>query len=141
MKKMFLALAGLFLIAADAPRNDKESFQGTWIVVQGTKNGEPLPAELLKGLRITFAGDKIILKSAGSKNEGTFALDSKKKPPEITITYSDGKTMPSKGIYTFGNDKLFLCVADPGMERATSFKPAKGAKWQVLVLSKGKAEN
>jgi uncharacterized protein (TIGR03067 family) len=141
MKQMFLVLAALFLVSADTPKNDKESFQGTWVVVQGTKNGAPLPAELLKGLRITFAGDKIILKSAGSKNEGTIVLDPKKKPPEITIAYSDGKTMPSKGIYTFGSDKLFLCVAEPGMERPTSFKPTKGEKWQILVLSKGKADS
>jgi uncharacterized protein (TIGR03067 family) len=137
---VFVIVASVLLVAADSPKSDKDGFQGTWVIEQGTKNGQPLLPELLKSLRITFAGDKIILKSAGQRNQGTFGLDDTKKPGQITITYVDGKTMPSKGIYKFeGGDKLKLHMAEPGMERPVSFDPKKGEKSEVLVLAREKA--
>ena len=135
----FLVLTTVFLMGADAPTNDKDRIQPTWVVEDGTKNGQPLPKELRQSLRITFAGDKLILRSAGQKNEGTFALDPSKKPAEITITHSDGKTLPSKGIYGWREDKLILWLAEPGMARPTGFQAKKGDKLEILVLAKEKA--
>src|SRR5690242_14143355 len=106
-RSLVVCTAILLLMAAKKSRpekskTDQEEFQGNWIVLEGSlQNGKPLPTDLVRSLRITFAGGKIIIKNGDTTKEGTFSLDPEAKPKAITIHHSDGKTKPSRGIYVF----------------------------------------
>jgi uncharacterized protein (TIGR03067 family) len=139
MKRCLLfVLPALLLIAADdAPKSDGEALQGTWSLKAGSKkNGKPLPKELLKNLKIVFAGKKIILKVGEDTREGTFVLNERTKPKRITVTHSDGKTRNTRGIYQFDKETLWLCFANPGEDRPTGFRPKEGVNWEVLALER-----
>jgi uncharacterized protein (TIGR03067 family) len=126
------------LLGADAPANDQKHLQGTWKVLTANKDGKPLPAELVKNLKLTFRGEKFILRVADETREGTFTLQPAKKPKAITVTHADGKTKPSEGIYAFDKGRLSLCFAEPGQDRPTGFEPKDGAKCELYILERDK---
>ena len=127
-RSLLVCTAMLLLVAAKKPmpekaKSDKALFQGTWTLRKGSeKNGRPLPPDLLTSLRITFAGDRIIIKNRDDTKEGTFTIDPMSKPKAITISHSDGKTRPSRGIYTFERGLLQMLFAEPGKKRPTGFR-------------------
>jgi uncharacterized protein (TIGR03067 family) len=136
-----LAAACLVMLAADKPKSDKDEFQGTWVLDEGgrsKKNGVPLPEELRKNLKITFAGDKVIFKNGDDTHHGTFTLEPDKKPKAITITHGDGRTKDSKGIYYFARGLLVLCFTEPGGERPKEI-PKGDWKGEYLVLQRAKS--
>jgi uncharacterized protein (TIGR03067 family) len=129
MKRSLLICAAALLIMApqkppgEKAKGDKAEFQGTWALLPGsTQNGKPLAEDLVKSLRITFAGDKIILTNGQDSKEGTFTLDPDAKPKAITIKHSDGKTKPSRGIYLIDRGVINLRFADPGKKRPAGFR-------------------
>ncbi len=143
MKRSLLLCAAAFLIMApqkprkeNPPKGDKEEFQGTWVLLRGsTQNGKPLPEDLVKSLRITFAGDKITLTNGEATREGTVTLDPTAKPKAITIKHSDGKTKPSRGIYLIDRGVIKMLFAEPGKKRPTGFR-TDGDKGEFLALQK-----
>jgi uncharacterized protein (TIGR03067 family) len=123
----------------ETTKSDKEEFQGTWVVLEGsTQNGKPLPADLVRSLRITFTGDKIVIRNGDDTREGTFTLDPKAKPKAITINHSDGKTKPSRGIYVFDRGLIKMLFADPGKKRPTGFR-TEGDKGDFVALQRVKS--
>jgi uncharacterized protein (TIGR03067 family) len=130
----------LILVAADKPKSDKDEFQGTWIINEdgrSKKNGVPLPAELRKNLKITFSGNKILMKNGDEQHMGTFVLEPDKKPKAITITHNDGRTKASQGVYFFSQGLLVLCFAEPGQARPREI-PKGNWKGEYLVLQRAK---
>jgi uncharacterized protein (TIGR03067 family) len=137
-----LALAALAAVLAGPPaavpatqtegkgkgKSDKDRFQGRWEVVSAEKGGEKLPDEIAKGIKLMVKGDKIEVEILGETKEGTFKLDSSKKPKEIDLTV-DEKTL--KGIYEFTKDGLRVCSAiDADAPRPKGFK----AEDQTLLV-------
>jgi uncharacterized protein (TIGR03067 family) len=135
-----LLLAVSLLIAADTKdaKTDKDKVQGGWTMVSGETNGKPAPDEYRKNFKMTFSGDKLTVKFSNDKTkEGTYKLDSSKKPKEITITPSDGEK-PLVGIYDLDGDNLKLCMSQPGGDRPKEFAAKEGAGTMLLVLRRAK---
>src|SRR5262249_48273578 len=114
--------------AQDAPKNDRDRIQGTWVRMWAVYDGEDLPDE---GIQATFKGDRMtLILGKDRKQEWTFKLDPDRKPKEITLR-ADGKEL--KGIYDFGGyrlggEYLQMCFSAPGGERPKELWFKKGSK-------------
>jgi uncharacterized protein (TIGR03067 family) len=124
--------------ADDKADIDKEvrKFQGTWTIESSEAGGTALPADQLKGLIVTFEGDKHTVKKGNEVIQvGTQKLDPSKSPKAIDVTMTEG---PSKGavmlgIYEFDGDTLKVCFDAAGKKRPTQFKSAPGSETFVNV--------
>ena len=140
MKRCSLAvlMAGLLLgigTAEDAPKNDSDRFQGTWVRSWAVYDGEDLPDE---GIQATFNADRMtLILGKNKKQKWTFKLNPDRKPKEITLL-ADGKKL--KGIYGFGQyrlggEYLQMCFGAPGGERPKKLWYEKGSRTLFLWLN------
>ncbi len=113
MKRVAAGLAALaVVVSANAwggdTKKDKEKLQGTWNVTAmsfGDKK-QDIPEGTLT---VIFAGDKMTVKSPKGDEEGTYKLDTSKKPMTIDTTMKKGgKEETSRGIYELQGDTLKL---------------------------------
>jgi len=118
-------------------KTDKDKLQGTWIVVSAQFDGKPAPDEFVKSFKLVFVGDKVTVHPSDDGTEGgkdgSFTLDTKKKPKEIDFTGDDKTT---KGIYTFEKEQLELAMAEIGQDRPTEFKSQAGTRHGVIVMKR-----
>jgi uncharacterized protein (TIGR03067 family) len=146
MPPAWIAVAVSLLPAAgaarpDAPKKDQGRLQGGWVFVSAERNGNKMPAEMLKQLLITFAADKIVLKENGKvTEEARFTLDPAKKPPAMDVTHTAGrmKGKTALGIYQLEKDTLKLCFSDPGKGRPGKFEAGANSGLELIVLKKKK---
>jgi RNA polymerase sigma-70 factor (ECF subfamily) len=122
--------------AAKAP-DDKEKLQGTWVGVEGERNGEKAAAEDARKFKLIVKGDRITINPDGENRVSTFKLDPTQKPKAIDLTPQDGpakgQTVP--GIYSLEGDTLKLCVSNGEVgNRPTDFTTKAGSGLVVLVL-------
>jgi uncharacterized protein (TIGR03067 family) len=82
------------LVGCQAAPDDNKSLQGTWTLVSGEKDGEPLPEQDIKNSKLTIAGDTHTVQVGEMIIKGTHKLDATKKPKQIDLTYESG---PNKG--------------------------------------------
>src|SRR4051812_25263699 len=137
-----LTLLAAFLIPSSLQAEDKkpaakddDKIQGTWQMVSGEKGGNPAPDKFVQAFRLTFkAGWKITAQSKGEEKDGTYKIDSSKKPRQIEISI-DGKTL--EGIYELDGDGLKLCLSEGGA-RPAEFKSPEGSKTMLMVLKRQK---
>jgi uncharacterized protein (TIGR03067 family) len=116
------------------PKADLKRFEGTWVVESALKGGKA-QEEIVKTARLTFAGDKFVIKHGdGDTVEQTFKIDASKKPRQIDFVKMS-KTYP--GIYVFEGGKLKLCVSEGG-DRPTEFTSTEGSMTTLLVLKRAK---
>src|SRR5262249_32078394 len=105
-------------------------FQGDWTFESSVADGKETPASDLKGLVLTFEGDKhTVKKGAEVIPGGTQQIDPAKKPKTIDVTLTEG---PSKGaamlgIYEIEGDTLKVCFDAQGKKRPTEFRSAVGS--------------
>jgi uncharacterized protein (TIGR03067 family) len=142
---MRIAFATLFCAAVltavgadDKPDVEKETkkFQGNWTTASSEFGGQNVPADDLKGLVLTFEGDKHTVKHGTDVVQvGTQKIDPSKSPKAIDVTITEG---PSKGvvmlgIYEFDGDTLKVCFDSEGKKRPTEFKSPAGSATFVNV--------
>ena len=115
--------------AADPTTKDDEKLQGPWQAISGETANEKLPAAVLQGIKMTFAGAKVSLTRGAASGDASVTLDPTKTPKEIDLVASDGSH--SIGIYELDKDRLKICMVEAkGESRPTEF----GAKdKQVLI--------
>ena len=146
MKMSSLVLMiGVLLVAADNPKDDKKAktdldkFQGSWLGVEITYNGDQASKEGAEKVKFTIKGDKWTVEQPdGIELQGTLKLDEKKKPKELDATTDDGKTI--LGIYEVDGDKLKLCYAEPGGERAKEFSSKAGSGHTLAVYKRARRQ-
>jgi uncharacterized protein (TIGR03067 family) len=126
--------------AGDKGTSDKDKLQGTWSVASAIDNGKAAPADKTKGVTVTFKGDKMIISMQGKdeKMEGTFTVDSTKKPKEMDVDF--GKGMKGTGIYEFDGDSLKIAHGEFGDARPKTFDSKEGSKVSVMVLKREKSD-
>ena len=147
---MRISLAGLFcafglaacgescILADDKADLEKEvkKFQGAWTFESVEAGGKELPAGELKGLVLTFEGDKHTVKKGNEVIQvGTQKLDPSRSPKAIDVTLTEGvnKGAVMLGIYEINGDTLKVCFDAEGKKRPTQFKSAPGSETFVNV--------
>jgi uncharacterized protein (TIGR03067 family) len=126
------------ILADDKAEIDKElkKFQGTWKFELSEAGGQALSADELKGVVLTFEGNKHAVKKGDQVLQvGTQKIDPSKSPKTIDVTMTEG---PNKGaimlgIYEIDGDTLKVCFDMGGKKRPTEFKSAPGSATFVNV--------
>ena len=134
----FAASGGSGTLADDKADLDKEvrKFLGTWTFESSETGGKQLPAGELKGLILTFEGDKHTVKKGDEVIQvGTQKLDPSKSPKTIDVTMVEGphKGTVMLGIYEIDAHTLKVCFDPEGKTRPTEFKSPPGSKNFVNV--------
>ena len=120
---------------ADVEKEFKK-FHGVWTFESVEAGGKKAPADELKGLTVTFAGDKYTVKKGDEVIQvGTQKLDPSKSPKAIDVTVTEGlkKGAVMLGIYEIDGDTLTVCFDEEGKKRPTEFKSAAGSQTFVNV--------
>jgi uncharacterized protein (TIGR03067 family) len=118
-------------------KKDEDRFRGTWSMVSGEKGGEKAPDEIVEKFRLTFKKDGKFKTVLPDKDlEGTYTLDTTKKPKQIDLKHDD-KNM--EGIYVFEGENLKICVGEAG-ERPTEFTSPGGTHTMLFVLKRVKTK-
>jgi uncharacterized protein (TIGR03067 family) len=128
----FAASGGSETLAGDKTDLEKEArkFQGTWTFESSETGGKQLPAGDLKGLLLTFEGDKHTVKKGDEVIQvGTQKLDPSQSPKAIDVTMTAGpnKGAVMLGIYEIDGDTLKVCFDPQGKRRPTEFRSAPGS--------------
>lgn len=124
---------------ADVEKELKK-FQGTWTVESVEAGGKKLPADLFKGMTVTFEGDKYSVKMGDMVIQAaTLKLDPSPSPKTFDSKVTDG---PNNGvilgIYEISGDTLKECFDPEGKKRPTEFKTADGSQTTLVVLKRVK---
>jgi uncharacterized protein (TIGR03067 family) len=138
-------LGTLTLLLASGTRADDKAdiekelkkFAGAWTFESIEAGGKEIPADMFKGLTVTFTGDKYTVKSGDDLiQSATLKLDPSKSPKTFDATVTEGpdKGTVLPGIYEFSGDKLKVCFDPDGKKRPTEFKGGPGS--QMLVVHK-----
>jgi uncharacterized protein (TIGR03067 family) len=135
---LFATSAGTGARADDRADVEKErkKFQGTWTFESVDAGGKMLPADQLKGLTLTFEGDRHTVKKGEDVIQaGTQKLDPSKSPKAIDVTLTEGpnKGAVMLGIYEIDGDTLKVCFDQEGKKRPTEFKSPPGSQTFVNV--------
>jgi uncharacterized protein (TIGR03067 family) len=129
--------------AFGAPADEKadiekevRKLQGTWTFESSESGGKELPIGELKGLVLTFEGQKHTVKKGDVVIQvGTQKLDPSKSPKTIDVTMAEGPTKGAVmlGIYEINGDVLKVCFDPQGKKRPTEFKSTPGSEYFVNV--------
>jgi uncharacterized protein (TIGR03067 family) len=131
-----LALTALAVATTSAQENaaakkDTAQLQGEWTMVAGERDGQPFPADFLKGSKRVAKGDETTVMLQGQLLlKAKFTLDPAKSPKTIDYAVTGGPHTGKTqlGIYELGGDTVKFCFSIPGKERPTGFstKPNDG---------------
>ena len=128
-----------------ATRDELARFQGTWQLIAAESTGEKTPAERIKAVRVTIAGNTHTVRFGEQivAHDVSFAIDPSRSPKEVTDTINDGPNRGNqiRGIYNLEGDTLISCVAPVGKDRPTAFSAAPGSGWTLRVFRRAKADS
>ena len=119
--------AGATLLAGDD--SDLKKIQGTWQFTLHDMDGKVMPPEEVMKLKITFTGDKWVVRLDGKVVQaGTHKFDRSKKPAQVDaiVTEGEDKGNTMLGIYQLKANTMKVCFDPQGKERPTSFTPKAG---------------
>ena len=124
-------------LAADELSDDK-AMRGTWTPIKAELSGRPWSEDEFKAIALKLNDGKYEVSVAGQLDRGTYTLDSKSTPKEMTITGSDG---PNKGktflcIYELSGDTLRVCYDLSGKKTPTEFATAKGTPLYLVTYTR-----
>jgi len=129
LKYAFLFVAVGLLLGADEAKKDSgaeelKNLQGAWTALTFGANGEKVPEEDAKKIKLTIKDNKWVLERGEGTNQGTIKLDPSKNPKQFDAALDEGDSVP--GIYELKDGTLTMCWTNPGGERPTSFKNEEG---------------
>lgn len=137
---VLLGMIALASTAVDDPAGlaeEKARHQGAWAVERSVRGGKDGPAEVLKEIVREVKGDRVVWKRGDSSFAATkFEIDPEAEPKTIDLIPEGGQNRGERvlGIYKFEDDRLVLCVADPGKPRPLEFgsEPGDGQTWMTF---------
>src|SRR5690348_8365677 len=100
-------------------KTDLEVLQGAWDIVTLEIDGKPMP---VGSARLVLRGDRFTTSGMGAEYEGTIAVDTKKKPKALDMTFLTGPEKGNKnlGIFEVKGDTWRLCLDMTGKSRPTA---------------------
>lgn len=117
-------------------KNDVSLLQGTWTMVSLEIDGKQMPAG---GAHIVLKGERFVTSGMGAEYEGTIAIDEKKKPKALDMTFVTGpeKGNTNLGIFELKGDTWRLCLDMTGKSRPSKFASKPGVALETLKRVKG----
>lgn len=143
---LFVVASGL-AIAQDKSGDaagDLKKFEGTWVLVSGKKDGQPIAADSVSKSRIVWKGKDVVVETPHQLKEPIKATATLAAGGRGTMDFSRangpdaGKTMLA--IYEFrGPDEYVVVFAPSGKARPKDFdtKPGTGHTLHVWKRAKG----
>jgi uncharacterized protein (TIGR03067 family) len=129
---------------SEVVRQELARFQGTWQLVRAESNGEKVPEERVRQVRVTITGNTHTVRFGDQVvvHDVSFAIDPTKTPREVTDTINDGPNKGKQilGIYALEGDTLTSCVAPIGKDRPAEFGTVAGSGHTLRVFRRVKAE-
>jgi uncharacterized protein (TIGR03067 family) len=129
-------------IKKNPAQTDEEKLQGIWKLVSVEALGRNWRGEKFNGVgNLGIKGDRLFSPDREipeSSWNGTFKLDTTKKPKRITIS-DEGPNGPLKfnGIYAIDEDELKLCLSDgTDMPFPTEFRTTEGSPFVLTTFKR-----
>lgn len=121
----------------------RSDLEGTWQAIDGEGNGQKMPVEQVKELRVVVRADQLAIKPDGEGRKTTFKLDASKAPNTIDLIPLDGprKGDVVPGIYSVQSGQLMLCVNVWGKDstlRPSEFKTHEGDGFVLVILQRAR---
>ena len=113
-------------LAADksTPAEDTAKLQGEWSMVSAERDGESLPADMVKTWKRVAKMNEVTVTSDGQLfMRASFSVDPSKQPKAIDYDVTGGPYAGKQqlGIYELSADGVKFCFALPGQPRPTEF--------------------
>jgi uncharacterized protein (TIGR03067 family) len=125
----------------DAVKKEKKALAGGWTVVTAQRDGEAIPDEEARKLRLSFAEERLTLKQGEKTSQLQYRLELDSNPRRIELIAGDGpnKGKPLPAIYELKGDSLKVCLPlSPDVGRPEGFSTASGSGLMLLVLKREK---
>jgi len=128
---MAFAMATAWAADEKAVQKDQAQLQGEWTMVSGSRDGQAIPEEFLKGSkRVAKENETTVIVGGQLVMKAKFTLEPSSKPKTIDYAVTDGpnKGKTQLGIYELSGDQVKFCFSVPGGDRPTEFgtKPGDG---------------
>jgi uncharacterized protein (TIGR03067 family) len=127
-------------LLGEETKGDLDKLQGHWVMVESTRDGKKMPAEI--NIERTIEGRNYTVTVQSDEGEqvlaGTLKIDSTKKPKTIDATRTQGSDSDKAmlGIYELEGDKQKVCFAPPGKNRPTEFTSKAGTGHVLTIWQK-----
>jgi uncharacterized protein (TIGR03067 family) len=122
----------------DTARKEMEKFQGTWELASAERDGQAVPAEMVKAMRLVVKGDtRTVLADGREQMKSTFVVDPRPSPQAIDVIPADGplRGRVLQGIYAVEGETIKISLALGG-ERPKEFTGREGHLLQVFKREK-----
>src|SRR5262245_10536755 len=124
---------------ADDAAADLKAVQGTWQLAELVTDAGPVPADRIKGVKLTIKDNKLTMDGLDGKRAFAIKLDPSRKPKAIDLTPIDGpfKGKTTLGLYSIDRDALKLCMGNQQVKaRPAEFKPGGEGDLMVFTLKR-----
>lgn len=122
--------------AADAV----QKLTGSWTIASGVNQGRNIAADQLKGSRVIFGENTIVVLDAEQKElyKAAFKLSGDKSPFKIDMTTELPNQAPTQapGLIEFHDGGARLCYALPGGQRPTKLESREGSKHMLFGMKR-----
>ena len=123
-------------------RGGNEALQGVWVAQSVESDGEPAPPEMVKRMRFTFRGDKLLVRGEfddDREDEWAYKVDSMASPKHLDCTVPQGNQL-ILGIYEVKGDELKVCLrhASSSEGRPNQFTTKPGSELYLMVFKRQK---
>lgn len=141
-----LCFVGAIGFAGDKGVSEAKDLQGTWQAIDLEGNGEKLPDDQVRELKIVIQGDEIYaVKPQGEDPRNHFKIDPTQTPKTIDLFPVDGprKGQLVAGIYSLQDGHLRMCINIFGKDtsqRPREFKTQAGDGWAFVTLERVKGK-
>jgi uncharacterized protein (TIGR03067 family) len=144
VRVLVLGVAAVLVSAAGADdkkpaKLDPAKLVGTYVFVDGVKDGEKLPPDHFKGLTLTITKEGMVMKTPDGDFKFAYKLDATKSPAEIDLEITDGpvgKGAKSKGIVALDGNTLKIAYSPTEGDRPKDFECKKGSGAQGFTLKR-----
>lgn len=119
-----------------------DTLQGVWVAQSMEVDGKAAPDEAVKRMRLTFKGDKLLLRGNfddDKEAECPYTVDPKASPKQLDFT-PPKEAKPILAIYEVKGDELKVCLrhASGSDGRPTEFATKADSQLVLIVLKKQK---
>jgi uncharacterized protein (TIGR03067 family) len=122
-------------------KDDREKLAGLWTSISGINDGNPLPGDIVKQLKLTLTQDRYKTEKGNVVLfDGPYKIDAGQLPKHIDITAPVGEQAgkTSKGIYSLEGDALSMCYAVAEKDRPKEFESKPGSGATLVVWKRAK---